>query len=470
MESVREFTVVPNANTCRKLDGVSNKEKCLILSNGGYERPFVPHDTLIINKGTVWGCGMVYGSELNDTLKNIIMFDGGGYTKDGQATPGKNQVEYPVEIPGYFDGEIPARIFYSISRHYVMTNAGNIYETGYSIFHEEQWFPDCSRHCKSLVFNSLLEFPEKRQVRDFSCGSAHSAVMCDDHGEVWLLSEYSRITKHYPEMGKNFTRIQGAQNIQMVSCGFGHVLMLDSLGSVYSFGPGSIALGRRDNLLTIGKVNGITQYVAIISIKASYGVSYFLDDHGEMYACGRVPLSIGDDDEYDRYDFCVHNQTILWPTDSVLCPLRNIRTGFLEAEEIHEFEGTLLIRKTDGNWWSAGFDLLLDPQNDDDYYLEEDIRELVGPKLINGVSGCKLVFQGINHAWFSDDKGQILVYGVAQGNGLDIHKDIFRKQTRAEILPDFVYNPLRGPILKNPNKRKPLPCSQRNTQRRKTEK
>lgn len=415
------------------------------------KRPLVPRVSLFISHGKIWGCGRVFSQKRPDG--SYFKYDGGGYDAQGNVLPGEDPVFSPTEVTWDLDGERPIRIIHSTYRYYVITEYGNVYETGHISYDPNN--PEYTNvELVPLVINSKVSLPDGREIRDISRGMSGGVAACDDQGKVWIIDERRIFGYGEPT---SFREIPRVVNIQVVSCGGSHVLMVDNMGLAYSFGENdNNELGRvkENGDYSALPVTGIPEVSNIISVKASIGFSCFLASDGELWACGNIIENmLGFETSMRTESRCYQ-----WP--DLNSPMRDQVSGRLEIEEIYEYNGWLWFRKTNGDWWTAGVCTVKD------VWAKSTITPgfLFGKPFFYPVPmpeyfGCKLLVLGRRCVWFANRNGQILVQGNSYESGLGLplkkHSYVQANAQYPTVVPNFIYNPQRLNPGKNPNKRLP---------------
>ena len=226
------------------------------------------HSLLLDNEGNVLGCGSITSGQLGSRMQTVSRFT-------VLSTP-------PNAVSVHAGG----------SNSFIIDEFGDVFGAGIN-------------HCKQLGVNSsqlvvtaFLKVPNKIassevKIKDISIGDAHSLFL-DTNGDVSVSgSDYygqcgTGIIKE-TERGviPGLRKISYVHSIVSIAAGFGHSLMLDDCGKVWSVGDNSQGqLGYTTENYFSSKPECIHELPQVRSISAGHKTSLFLTDSGEVFICG----------------------------------------------------------------------------------------------------------------------------------------------------------------------------------------
>lgn len=142
------------------------------------------------------------------------------------------------------------------------------------------------------------------QMKYISSGCDHSLFL-DAEGSVWGcgLNKSGQLgTGDHKTSHNQLTKIDNIPEIEYISCGYDHSLLLDRQGGVWSFGSNAFGqLGFRTNDATV-KIPTQIENIPRMNLVASGCHSLFLDKQGSVWACGGNELGelgLGDRNQRD---------------------------------------------------------------------------------------------------------------------------------------------------------------------------
>lgn len=150
------------------------------------------------------------------------------------------------------------------------------------------WGASCSDENKKITLDMLNKAADpKAHTNEDGEGNYYNSKSTGEgsyeHGEDCLNENTIGILSKIPR------KLEGLENIVDISAGYGHALLLDENGDVWSFGCnlyGQLGRGNFDNSNANSKPQKIAGLQKIKAISAGFRHSIALDDNGNAYAWG----------------------------------------------------------------------------------------------------------------------------------------------------------------------------------------
>ena len=121
-----------------------------------------------------------------------------------------------------------------------------------------------------------------QKIKMISCGFDFT-VCVDEKGFMWLFGMNESVSIHF----KIPQKIKNISNVQSISCGYSHILILTNDRNLWSWGNneyGQLCLGNTEEPSISGPKR--TSYTNVSNIYAGSNHSLFQNDEGIIFACG----------------------------------------------------------------------------------------------------------------------------------------------------------------------------------------
>ncbi len=410
----------------------------------GNHRHIIPHGSMIVSRGQLYGCGIVYRGKLPNGASEVFL--DGNNTPTGEGDRVERYVINAMKMAPHVRKSITdtnhvERLHYFLKGHVVETRDGGFFLTGEDVFGGNEGRGPLG----SLVFGrSLLEsVPARLKVDLFSCNllggiafTVEQKTLSNGTRTLWsnclhpLLVRPIALPQDLSPSGiiSHFDFKFGPDAPKLLSLGIDSVLLSDGENRLIAAGrtmyirekdlrkmvdddeeyqsrieKKRVLAGKKPRT-TDSYTNNVGWYDVDIShitagirtlISGSTAV-WILDNDGEIWCCGKIPAN------QSNISLGISQQRFakLLPDDHSLREVSNKTLGF---EQIYEFFGNCLGRHQ-GQWYQWGIPMELIMRVDFEYRRPQQYSDNIiftMPLRLPKLKDHKLIGHFGSHAWFA---------------------------------------------------------------------